>query len=52
MIVDKTEYHIDVTEHGTDAINLLAQTSGLSKQVRKNLCNPEINCIFITINIF
>jgi len=36
MIVDKTEYHIDVTEHGTDAINLLAQTSGLSKQVLKD----------------
>jgi tRNA pseudouridine32 synthase/23S rRNA pseudouridine746 synthase len=35
MIADKTEYHIDITEHGTDAINLLAQTSGLSKQVLK-----------------
>jgi len=36
MIVDKTEYHLDITEPRTDAINLLAQTSGLSKQVLKD----------------
>ncbi|MCU7369386.1 hypothetical protein PEC18_00375 [Paucibacter sp. O1-1] len=35
-MTDKTEYHIDVLEHSTDAINLLAQASGLGKQVLKD----------------
>ncbi|QDE32337.1 pseudouridine synthase family protein [Shewanella polaris] len=36
MMADKTEYHIDITEHSTDAIGLLAQASGLGKQVLKD----------------
>lgn len=36
MIANKAEYHIDVLEHSTDAINLLAQASGLGKQVLKD----------------
>ncbi|WP_351014579.1 RluA family pseudouridine synthase [Shewanella sp. AC91-MNA-CIBAN-0169] len=36
MMADKTEYHIDITEHSTDAIELLAQASSLSKQVLKD----------------
>ncbi|WP_445774274.1 pseudouridine synthase family protein [Shewanella sp.] len=36
IMADKTEYHIDILEQTTDAIELLAQASGLGKQVLKD----------------